>query len=152
MQLQSMLPTIKSVGQIMFSILLRKEETLNLKRSEKVAEISAKIEFSNNISDFLSQGQVFSMSKIHELYIKIRSRCNVKIPEVSRKTGGGGGWEPGNGEGIASVGISQKNFTKDVSSMSLRVLLLILRLMTGIQKRIITYHSKVRITSIKQQL
>ena len=26
------------------------------------------------------------MSKIHELYIKIPSRCNVKIPEVSRKT------------------------------------------------------------------
>ena len=87
--------------------ILRKKETLNLKRSEKVAKISAKIEFCNH---FLSQGQVFHVKKIHELYIKIRSRCNVKIPEVSWKT---------------QLEFPNKiEFHKRKRSMSLRVLLL----------------------------
>ena len=44
------------------SILLRKEETLNLKRFEKVAEISAKIEYSNIINHFLGQVEVAVLS------------------------------------------------------------------------------------------
>ena len=65
---------------------LRRESTAQIKSEQRIAEISAKIEFTDIVKSMLSSGKVLTMAQIQDIYIKIRVKCSLENPAIDRKT------------------------------------------------------------------
>ena len=65
--------------------MIRSDKIDKLKPHERAAELFARIEFISTIERMLTSGNVLTMAHIQEIYINIRTCCQMDNSDISRR-------------------------------------------------------------------